>query len=276
MRWVAWLLGLLLLVGAVLKLSQGQVFHPGWLRGSALPLSLGAFGEIVLSVWLISGIRLSWSLRVAAALFFCFAMATLRMIFHGVEDCGCFGALSLSPKATYWIDLAALLIAIAALRLVRFRTLLLGILLPGLICYSGTSAAAYHRHSDPKITPGNPWPSSGVVDCSADLSQGRWIVLIYSSDCARCESLASDYARDASEWAAQGKKARLALLDAEAHGSPDTFPSFPGVVRGDLLQRDLYQHTPILLLLDQGLVQVVEEGWTAVDWSYLPYSSWVR
>lgn len=271
MRWVGSFLGLLLLAAAVLKIFPGHAVHHDRFRDTALPL-----GEIILASWLISGVKLEGSLRVATALFFCFAMATLWMIARGFSNCGCFGAVSLSPKATYWIDLSAFLAAIAARRHVPFRQLVSEVLLPGLILYSSSLVAAHLLHSDAKIEVGKPWPPYRAVECTADLSKGRWIVLIYSSNCARCESLATVYTRDASEWAAQGKMVRLALLDADAQENSATLPSVSGMVRGDLLQSELYQHSPILLLLDQGLVQAVEEGWAAADWSYPPYSSWVR
>jgi len=271
MRWAGWTLGSIFLASASLKIAQGNVGQIGFLQGTVLSL-----GEFFLAVWLFSGVRQRWSLRVAAAVFFCFAMTALWMVARGADDCGCFGPIRLSPKITYWIDLIALSVSVTAQRPVSFRRLFLILLTPGIALYIGILAVASQRGDDWKIQIGQQWPPSGVVECSANLLQGRWIILIYGSECARCESLASDYARDASEWAAQGKRTRLALLDADAHGGLESASTFPGVVRGDLLRPDLYKHAPILVLLDQGRVLEVLEDWKAVDWSTPPYSSWPR
>ena len=276
MRRGAWFLGFFLLTAAILKLSQGQAGQSHWGSIYIVPPV-----EIALSVWLISGVNLRWSLGLAAALFFCFETVTLVLIFEGVDDCGCFGIVRLSPKVTYCIDCAAFITAIGALRLMSFKKLLPAVLLPSLALFSCALAAAPSQNPEMGIKVGNPWPPPGAVKCSADLSRGRWAVLIYSSDCARCDSLAADYARDACEWSAQGKKVQLALLDSDVHGSGDEsagllIPKDNKIIRGELLLSNVYRHTPILLFLDQGRIRGKVEDWTAVDWSCSPYSSWIR
>lgn len=269
--WVSWILAAILLTAALMKLLQGGAFHYFRHTVDALP-----WAEMVLSLWLISGIRSVWSLGVASAVFFSFCIVTLWLVVEGRSDCGCFGDVSVSPKVTYWIDLAAFSAAIGALGLARFRIHFAAVLLAGAALYLVALAYAGHHETNPKIEVGTTWPLAGAVDCSADLSKGRWIVLIYSTECGRCLSLAADYARDGSEWAVQGKKTRLALLNADISGGAGDIPSSSSVVRGSLLQVDLYRHTPILLLLDQGRVLAIQEGWGTIDWSHPPYSSWVR
>jgi hypothetical protein len=265
-------LAVLLLAAAGLKLTD-VFLHTG--NGNRpWHLVLGA-GEILLGLWLLSGRRREWSLCATAAVFFCFGIVTLRMIEHGATDCGCFGPLSLSPRTTYWIDITALLMALSALKVIRFRVLLPLILLPGVVLYFGTRSLAQPLHPISKIGVGQSWPSEKAIECPADLSKGRWVVLIHGSDCVRCQSMAEDYAREASRWGVQGKRTRLALLDADQSGSPAN-PSFPQIVRGSLLSAGLYDHTPILLLLDQGKVLRVEEGWGVVDWSDPAHGSWIQ
>jgi hypothetical protein len=269
--WVSWILAAILLTAALMKLLQGGAFHYFRHTVDALP-----WAEMVLSLWLISGIRSVWSLGVASAVFFSFCIVTLWLVVQGRSYCGCFGDVSVSPKVTYWIDLAAFSAAIGALGLARFRIHFAAVLLAGAALYLVALAYAGHHETNPKIEVGTTWPLAGAVDCSADLSKGRWIVLIYSTECGRCLSLAADYARDGSEWTVQGKKTRLALLNADISGGAGDIPSSSSVVRGSLLQVDLYSHTPILLLLDQGRVLTIQEGWGTIDWSHPPYSSWVR
>jgi hypothetical protein len=269
MQWVARALGVLLITAGILKFthSPGSQTHP--------PITaLASWIEISLSIWLLSGIRQPWSLGVSALVFLGFAMNTLWMVMHGASTCGCFGVLSVSPKVTYWIDLAAFTAALASLFRDRLAKVLLVILVGGTVLYLAALAVADRYQT--MLSEGYPWPASGDIECPADLANGRWVVLIYSSDCNRCQSLATDYARDATSWYSKGKRVRLALLDAEGHGDPDVVKSFSGVTQGILLKRDLYHHAPILLLIDQGIVKAMEERWDEVDWSVAPYSKWIE
>jgi hypothetical protein len=87
--------------------------------------------------------------------------------------------------------------------------------------------------------------------------------------------MAENYASEASRWGVQGKRTRLALLDADQSEIPIN-PSLPQTVRGKLLSEGLYDHAPILLLVDQGKVLRVEEGWGTVDWSDPAHGSWIQ
>ena len=265
-------LAVLLLGAAGLKLTD--VFLHAASRDHRWLLVLVA-SECLLGLWLLSGRRREWSLWVTSAIFFCFAFVTLQMIARGISDCGCFGSLSLSPRITYWIDILALLVALSALGKIRFRFLLSLILVPGMALYFGALSIAHPQHLISKIVVGQSWPSEKAIECSADLSKGRWVVLIYGSGCVRCQSMAENYASEASRWGVQGKRTRLALLDADQSEIPAN-PSFPQTVRGKLLSEGLYGHAPILLLIDQGKVLRVEEGWGTVDWSDPAHGSWIQ
>lgn len=265
-------LAVLLLGAAGLKLT-GVLLHPG--SRDHLWLLVLVACELLLGLWLLSGRRREWSLWVTTSTFFCFAFVTLQMLARGITDCGCFGPLSLSPRITYWIDIAALLVALSVLGKIRFRFLLPLILVPGMALYVGALSLAQPQHSISKMIVGQSWPSEKAIECSADLSKGRWVVLIYGSDCERCQSMAENYASEASRWGGQGKRTRLALLDADQSEIPLN-PSFPQTVRGKLLSGGLYDHAPILLLLDQGKVLRFEEGWGTVDWSDPAHGSWIQ
>jgi hypothetical protein len=269
-RWVAGGLGVLLTTAGILKFISFPESQPHLAMAASV-----SWGEISLSFWLLSGIRLRWSLRVAALLFLCFAMDTLWMVIQGKSACGCFGALSVSPKVTYWIDLTAFTSAMAALFREHLGKFLPVILVCGIGLFGGALAlAAKDRASE--MTVGYPWPVTGDVDCAADLASGRWVVFIYSSDCNRCQALASNFAREAAGWHSKVKNVRFALLDVDARNDSEPMKSCPGVTQGILLKRDLYQHSPILLLLDHGIVKAVEERWDEVDWSVAPYSQWIE
>jgi hypothetical protein len=274
---VARILGLLLLAAAVAKLSSFREWVPSDSRGAipaALKLALVGY-EIVLGFWLFSGIGTRWALKTAAVTFLVFAGATLGMVAHGTRECGCFGALSVPPWVTFWIDVAALTAALFAIlgehRGFRARVLLTAFS----IAAAGFGTAlviAPSRPSPQASEAGATWPPSGAVDLAADLSKGRWVVLLYDSSCHRCESLAASYAQEASEWDTRGKACKLALLDANDPDNPETGLASEAVVRGRLLKTSLYPSSPLLLLLDQGRVLAVRDGWATVDWSKTPFA----
>jgi len=258
--WVSRALGMLLLTSGILKLAS---FYPSF---SGVPdrvaqsrwHAAALLCELLLAIWLLSGIARKWSLAVAAGTFLCFALATLRMIHDGVGDCGCFGAASLSPKVTFWIDVAALSAAIGTLPPFPSRfAAMAAVPLAGLACYLGAVATAPHIQADPGIRVGHAWPPSGVVACSEDLSKGRWVVLIHDRSCHRCAALGDSLAGDAASWASSGTSCRLALIDESdtpdfsdpSSSSLPASPKTPDAIMGRLLHPIAPHHAPILLLL---------------------------
>lgn len=272
-RIVAGILALLLLAAAVAKLSSFREWLPSDSGGSlAVKWQLALVGyEIALGFWLVSGVGIRWALTMSAVTFLVFAGATLGMVAHGISDCGCFGAFSVPPRVTYWVDVAALTAAVFVMirehRATRFRIVLtlVSIAAAGfgtalVIAPSGLSPQA--------IDAGKLWPTEETVDFPADLSKGRWVVLIYDSDCHRCQSLAATYARDARGWGA----CQLALLDVNYTANFETGFGSDGVLRGRLLRTGLYHSSPIHLLLDQGRVLAHQEGWSTVEWAQTPFA----
>lgn len=283
---VRWTLGILLLTAAVLKFSHGFSQELGEVHGSlcshAVSIRLVPCSEILLGLWLISGIQTTLSFVAAAATFGCFAAFTLWEIWHGITDCGCFGRIALQPKVTYWIDIGALTACFMALRPRRPRIFLPVILLATPAIYFAVlwnGRVLPSRQSSPSglgIVAGKPWPPAGAVGINADLAHGRWIILIYSSGCGHCQSLAADYSEAAREWPARGIKTRLALLDAGASTDAEATVRHSGIVHGALIQTDLYHHTPILLLLVDGRVMAIQGGWEAADFSRPPNDHWIQ
>jgi len=281
------LLGLLLLVAAFLKLQQWhQEPSTGLFSLSALILHAATCGEILLGIWLVSGFQPRFSLMVATVLFGCFAVISLWKIARGITDCGCFGALSLSPKVTCWIDVSAFIAGFWTLNSRLFHSLSggplrLSLVLPvALVTAMGFYVAGFMMgdfgSSNAATWIGRSWPPVGAVDFPADLSRGRWVILIYSSNCGHCTSMASDYAQSAGEWQAEGKKTRLALIDSEFGFKPDNSLSPAGVVEGNLVHADFYHHEPILLLLVEGRVKAIKDGWEVADFSHPPYAEWIQ
>ncbi len=292
-RWVRSVFGLILLIAALLKL---QYWFEGPREAAFTAYSLfvpGVAGaETLMALWLFTGIWPRGSLLVATGAFGCFAGVSLWKIFHGVEVCGCFGKWSPSPKVIYWIDVAAFCFGIRALRLSFARTGSAGegtpggsrifrLLLPGTLALSlGFYGVALVHGRTIEATPerwlDGPWPPPGALNVPADLGRGRWIVLIYGSACGHCQSMAADYADMDHDWQSHGKKTRVALIDADADQGLEKPWARPGLIEGSLLQPDQYRNTPIVLLVVDGRVRAVREGWDEIDWSIPPYSGWIR
>ena len=287
-RLVRWMFGGLLLLAALLKLQQwiggsGETY----LTASALLQKSLAVGEFLLSLWLLSGIRATVSLLAATGIFGCFAAVSLWKISHGITECGCFGKIIFSPKLSYWIDIAAFISGLGALgthtppswwgSLLRKRgSLLPAILLLAIVSYGLGLSQGRNPVAEPENRFGRFWPLPGDIDIPVDLSQGRWIVLLYNSSCGHCSSMADDYAESAQKWCEQGKKTRLALIDADFGSESETPTSHLGVVGGKLMRSDLYRNIPVLILLVNGRVWAVEEQWEEIDWSRPPHSGWIQ
>lgn len=265
-RWVGRLSGGLLLTAGLLKFSADPGFSIlNW-------RTVGPSLEILLSFWLFSAMRLRWALVAAAALFCSFTVVTLWKIAHGEADCGCFGAWSPSPGMTYWIDAAALTATVTALDPSRWRVFMAS-MLPSLAALRVALLFIAPAVQPPaSIAVGERWPAHGAVDVDADLSLGRWVVVVYDSDCHRCESLAEDYAREASLWASRGKKTRLALLDVSHSEHADQGSGSREIARGTLLQRELYEHSPIVILLEEGRILEIRREWEAAEGVQKPLS----
>lgn len=103
-------LGLLLLVAAGLKayglavdpVSPLGLFSAGWFQVGLIEL------EVLLGLWLLSGVQPLAAWLVASALFGCFAVFSLYQGLVGQTSCGCFGQLSVSPWHALGLDVLAL------------------------------------------------------------------------------------------------------------------------------------------------------------------------
>lgn len=109
---VARLLGLFLLVTAGLKI-HGLVVDPyGQENFLALPWLqvLTIEVEILLGLWLLSGVQLRWALVASLLLFCVFACLSFTLAWQGQEDCECFGAVKVNPWYTFGLDVVVITI----------------------------------------------------------------------------------------------------------------------------------------------------------------------
>lgn len=104
-------LGMLLLVAAALKiygLSVSTVPPVGWFSTPAVQ-AVAVGWEILLSVWLLSGIILVGSWLAAIATFVVLAAISGYLGWIGQATCDCFGTIEASPWLAFAMDLTALL-----------------------------------------------------------------------------------------------------------------------------------------------------------------------
>jgi hypothetical protein len=109
-RWAARAPGVLLLMAAALKLhglALGPVSAVGWF--STAPFQIGLIvAEILLGLWLISGVAPLGSWTVGLTTFTGFAAFSFYQGVIGQSSCACFGRLSVSPWYAFGLDLLVL------------------------------------------------------------------------------------------------------------------------------------------------------------------------
>src|SRR5438876_300801 len=128
------LLGSVLLAAASLKL-HGFVTDPfsqqSFLGSARLEIATIEV-EILLGLWLLSGLVLGAAWMAAAVFFSILASASLYMALTGQRSCACLGSVSVTPWLTFAIDVIAVA-ALALCRPTRTSSLLTSGLLPGLL-----------------------------------------------------------------------------------------------------------------------------------------------
>lgn len=107
-RLVAWSAAMLLLTAALLKawpMATGQAIDT---QVASLGKLILIQGEILLALWLISGINAAWAFRAAMVFFAGAALVNLRSIWLGEVSCGCFGIVEVPPRLTLSLNVVLL------------------------------------------------------------------------------------------------------------------------------------------------------------------------
>ena len=115
-RVVRIILGLLLLTAAGLKLYGMNVTalpRAGWFATPRVQI-MAAEWELVLGLWLLSGVFQFCAWLAAIGTFATFAGVSAYFGWIGVANCGCFGVIHTSPWVAFAVDVAALLLLAVA------------------------------------------------------------------------------------------------------------------------------------------------------------------
>ena len=195
---------------------------------------------------------------------------------NGAASCGCFGASSVPPQVTFFIDIGVLL-ALLACRAgatppptpptsARWRGVL-----PTLIVALPATAFAVEPlfAADGRPTPVEPAQWAGRSFDFADeiehgerLRRGRWVVLFHHPGCRDCEAALTHVAARAAYGAADSPKFALVSTAATAAAAGSAPP--PGFgLRTRLRQPDqLVLPTPTTVMIEDGVVRSTDSSTT--------------
>ncbi len=232
----------ILLAAAALKTYQlwtdpalGVIYGSSWLQAGL------ATYELLLAVWLLCGIGLHWSRRVALVSFMGFGCYAFFMGVSREASCGCFGPVRVKPWWTFGID-AALVAALLAWKAAREgpctrRAFSLGGLTMSLVaCASILSLVVWRPGSAPSAAAslgddrlvvlepdkwvGKSFPLTPYIDMveGEPLSLGSWVVVFYHHDCPKCQRALLHYGQLAEDLGERDERTRVALIEVPPYG----------------------------------------------------------
>ncbi|MFW5882665.1 MAG: MauE/DoxX family redox-associated membrane protein [Planctomycetota bacterium] len=283
-RIVAILTGLLLLAAAGMKAHQ-LLTHPVimeiWLDWR--PFQIAWLNvEILLGLALVTGLwpRLSWGVAVLS--FTAFTGVTVWKAAIGAESCGCFGVVTVDPRITLVMDiaiLAALLVfrppprhdtdhppprtgfrhplgkAVIALWLLTSIPLTVATALytPSQLASDGTIIGSSGMVVlQPAAWTGTRLPLIPHIVAEAEVTTGRWTVVLYRHDCPHCRDQLPAAVAD---LRAKGE-GRVALIQVPPRSPelPEWLPPpAPDLTHGALNgEREWFVETPTFLTLNHG------------------------
>ena len=242
---------ILLIVAAALK---------AWELATSIPdkssLSIAAIlVEAPLALWLLSGRNAAVSIRCALVLFFVFLGVNLTSVHHGTANCGCFGPILVSPLISAGIDGAAILGCLYVIGGKWGSPRMIFALMLGLAALIGAvgwlSPDATHN---PMQWVGRNWPVGMQVDIGDDLTQGRWVVMLYSSECGRCRGALEIMNDNSKIWRSKTVPVQSAIIDADGFESDQKKTGIEQVAKGCLRQEHPQWPLPVFLFMDQGKI----------------------
>jgi len=284
-------IGLLLIVSAVLKayeLTSGS-FSNDLALGKRW---IGLFGvgcEVVWATWLLfgGGGTATWLLTVL--MWIAFAGFNAYGMVVGKVTCGCFGAVTVSPRVTMAIDVIALGFTILSMprrggnpgRLARRGRG--GMIAVGAAMVASTAFGVWNisRYSDLRLSedglvrsgsaividttswPGKRFPLLGQTNIGSALTKGKWVVLLYRADCDHCQRAIPRYVEWMGKLSAGGGVMQLALVEVPpfVEGQEVAMASRKPAVYGRLSDgNEWIVGTPVAVTIVDGNVVGVVEG----------------
>ncbi len=238
--------------------------------------------EAYLGLWFLLGAFQRQSRWVGIFTFAAFAVFSATAGFAGRNDCGCFGAIDVNPWLVFAFDVASLAglfiwrpLAVSRLTWCDMIVVVLAapvVFLPFIA--PATSRAVISRATlaavslglapphaaiiDPEAWLGRPCPILDAMDCPANLRVGRWFIVLYHDDCARCRRFleALDDAVNRGSQHHQPGGLRIARVELPPYADRRLGCAPPeAVVDGRLLDaRAWHAPVPFTLALREGVV----------------------
>jgi len=273
----------ILLLAAGLKahqLATQPVVGTGLLAGrTALIVELEC--EILLGVWLMSGVFSGLAWLAATASFVAFSFITYSKAVRGEASCGCFGVVTVSPWITLIMDILAVTTLVSlrrgfwqSLPAARMRLRLAAACLAAAALGAPAAVAAMSFKAatidpagqilgsgkwvllEPETWTGKKLPLSRYLrmDRAEELTKGKWAVILYRHDCPHCrEELGKMRA------GLQGTEPpRMAFVELPPYGSGRAafLPEGKNLFFGKLDDSKSWLiETPAMLSLDGGIVK---------------------
>ncbi len=281
------LLGLLFVTAASLKaieLSTEPVAGTGLLHTRWFLISLVEF-EFLFGLWLLLGVCGSRTWGVAVLCFAAFLSVSLFKALSGDVSCGCFGKASVDPRYMVVIDAVVLALLFvwrpdaeesasssSRTRSTVGRAAVIGIWL-AVGVPAGWAMASYNVSTvaenakvpedaalvvlEPETWIGQRLPLLESIDIGNQLAQGRWSVVLYHNECAKCRVLlheVEDFARQHPEGLNGRQIAFIEVPDDGVHSQQLVSSSSP-CVQGRLDDgREWFVTTPVELELEDATV----------------------
>jgi hypothetical protein len=278
------LLGMVLLASAAFKAHQQLTDPPvggnPW-TGQWFTVAI-VEGVLLLGVLLLVAQprKFVWGLAIMCfAMFACFSTWKAAI---GDDTCGCFGKLLINPWWTACFDFAVVIAlwrwrpvrphrrSLANHSRIRFWSTLavFGLLSVAFGIAIASSSPKRVIDADERLSQGDvvvlepaqwlgkPVPILRYIDVGAQLQSGRWIVLFYHQDCAKCQAVILDYEAIASQR--NRSDVRVALVELPPFTAMNSKrPS--GCLNGRLAPAyDWFMSAPGLIEIDDGIVRSVD------------------
>jgi hypothetical protein len=271
------------MAAAMFKLLDlaGDRILPGDGRGTAALWDGVAVPELLLGLWLSSGFRPVLAHRLAVGCFVAFSCFSLIQAVRGAESCGCFGPVRVSPWHILFFDLAAVALlwvlkpAPGRASAPRARRRVLAGLASSVVAAVGVvglATAFSPRYAalseavpggdrvvwlDPAKWVGKKFDLMPHIDIDADLSRGRWTVVLYHHDCSRCQEVIPGYELLARRRSDRPVLPRIALVEVPPYAGPGEGPARDASACALGRLRDSHEwfvQTPAVISLLDGIV----------------------
>jgi thiol-disulfide isomerase/thioredoxin len=252
------MVGSLLLLAAALKghqlLTEPLAKNDIWSYRPFLVLQVEF--ELLLGLWLLSGVFVKAAWLTSFLCFCLFSLVTLYKGLMGAGSCGCFGSVHVNPWVTLLvIDLPTVVLLTlfrpdvslqAPLAFLRRRqsirdsilelltpfpsltrlvvtsllaVVLLSITTPILALNQPPVITSTYEVLEPETWVGKELPILEHIDIAEQLSKGTWLVLFYHHDCPDCRRAIPQYEQMARDLAGSKDFLRIALIDVPPYGS---------------------------------------------------------